>query len=111
MVLGGRYDSQRTACSHFDIDYEPRYRGLSREQVDAAIMPLLRDRSHERMGYHLCLCLLYVPLLSTYDIMVFIYLKPRELIAIGKASRGPRPLYRTAPTRLDTKKCSPRPCQ
>ena len=42
VVIGGRYDHKRTACSHADINYIPKYQGMSKEQVDAAIMPLLR---------------------------------------------------------------------
>lgn len=40
----GNYDRRRTACSHYNIDNIDRYRGLSKEQVDAAIMPILRAR-------------------------------------------------------------------
>lgn len=42
VVLGGRYDVKRTACSHGDINYVVRYRGMSKDEVDSVIMPLLR---------------------------------------------------------------------
>lgn len=41
-MRGGRYDRLRTVCTHEDIDYIDKYRGMTKEQVDAAIMPLLR---------------------------------------------------------------------
>lgn len=45
VVQDGNYDRKKTACGHADIEYVNRYRGLSKEQVDAAIMPLLRPSS------------------------------------------------------------------
>lgn len=41
VVLSGRYDVEKTACSHANIHYIPKYQDLTKEQVDAAIMPLL----------------------------------------------------------------------
>lgn len=47
VVLGGAYETRRTACRHDDIDYIPRYQGMSAEEVNAAIMPLLRAQARE----------------------------------------------------------------
>lgn len=48
--MGGNYDVKRTACRHEATDYIDKYQGMSEEQVDAAIMPLLRaaERSFSR---------------------------------------------------------------
>ncbi|KAA6406587.1 MAG: hypothetical protein FRX48_09642 [Lasallia pustulata] len=43
VMLGGNFDIMRTACRHEHIDYIPRYQNMmTKEQVDTAIMPLLR---------------------------------------------------------------------
>ncbi len=41
IVDGGNYNARKTACSHADINYLPTYHGMSRREVDDAIMPLL----------------------------------------------------------------------
>jgi hypothetical protein len=47
VVLGGNFDVRRTACRHEHINYIPRYQGMSKEEVDAVIMPLLRAAAVE----------------------------------------------------------------
>ncbi len=42
VVLGGNFDVRKTACKHEDIAYIPKYIGMTKEEVDAVIMPLLR---------------------------------------------------------------------
>jgi hypothetical protein len=41
VVLGGNYDTRRTACSHDQIYYIDRFRGLTKSQADSLISPLL----------------------------------------------------------------------
>ncbi|KAL8688233.1 MAG: hypothetical protein Q9218_005806 [Villophora microphyllina] len=41
VVVGGNYDTRRTACSHEDIAYLPTFAGMSKAEVDSHIMPLL----------------------------------------------------------------------
>ena len=51
VVLLGSFDVKRTACKHEDIDYIPKYQGLTKQEVDSLIMPLLRaadDQAQER---------------------------------------------------------------
>ncbi|KAL8957864.1 MAG: hypothetical protein Q9193_004970 [Seirophora villosa] len=43
MVLGGRFDTKRTACTHADIYYILKYQRKPKEELDAAIVPLLAD--------------------------------------------------------------------
>lgn len=40
-VLGGNYHVRRTACKHENIDYLAAFRGMSKQEVDAHIQPLL----------------------------------------------------------------------
>lgn len=41
VVQGGNMDARKTACSHDDVDYVPRYQGMSDQEVKSHIMPLL----------------------------------------------------------------------
>ena len=44
VVLNGNYDIKKTTCSHANIHYIDKYQGLSKEQVNAAIIPFLRAK-------------------------------------------------------------------
>ena len=45
VVVGGNYDSKRTACSHGDINYAGRFAGQSKEAIDRMIKGVEQDRS------------------------------------------------------------------
>lgn len=41
VVHGGNFDVRVTACKHEDIDYIQRFSGMTKEEVDSWVMPLL----------------------------------------------------------------------
>ena len=41
VVMGGNFNNKKTACKHADIDYLPEYQGMTNEEVNSHIMPLL----------------------------------------------------------------------
>lgn len=41
VVVGGNYNHKKTACKHDDIDYLPAYQGMTNDQVNSHIKPLL----------------------------------------------------------------------
>lgn len=47
VVTGGAYDAYRTSVRHDEIEYVPRYQGMSAEEVNAAIMSLLKEMEEE----------------------------------------------------------------
>ena len=40
-IKGGNYNSKVTSCKHEDIDHIGQYRGMTKDQVEAAASPLL----------------------------------------------------------------------
>jgi len=42
LVLGGNFNIRKTVYKHEDIAYIPKYIRITKEEVDAVIMPLLR---------------------------------------------------------------------
>ena len=50
VVLGGNFDVRRTSCSHEEIDYLPAFHGMTREQVNSHIMPLLDAMKREEVA-------------------------------------------------------------
>ena len=42
VVQDGAYDIKKTACSHTDIEYLPRFAGMTKSEVDSLIQPLLQ---------------------------------------------------------------------
>ena len=42
VVLGGNFNVRKTVCKHEDIAYIPKYIRMTKEEVDAVIIPLLR---------------------------------------------------------------------
>ena len=45
---GEHFRQQVTACSHEDIDYIEKHQGMTKEQVNAAIKPLLEEQARRR---------------------------------------------------------------
>ena len=45
---GGHYNSGKTACKHEDIDYLTGFQGMSKEEVDAHIKPLLEPSAFQQ---------------------------------------------------------------
>ena len=41
VVVSGNYNHKKTACKHKDIDYLPKYQGMTNDEVNLYIMPLL----------------------------------------------------------------------
>lgn len=42
VVVGGRMDAKKTACSHEEVDHIPSFEGMSDDEVKSLIMPLLQ---------------------------------------------------------------------
>ena len=41
VVVGGNFNHRKTACKHEEVDYVPRFQGMTEEEVRSHIMPLL----------------------------------------------------------------------
>ena len=41
VVIGNAYDIKKTTCSHRDINYLSSFRGITKQEVDSHIQPLL----------------------------------------------------------------------